>query len=130
MLPRIGDVGFCVFFKGSFRAEVKLISQVSGKILGVHGDKPGDEFVVDIVVASANADDYDGLVLPGCVFNPDALRLNEDCVRFVRSFFDSYKPVATICYGPWMLKLAHRASSYIKSSRPSRLMDGFLFCPP
>ena len=84
-------------------AEVELISPKPGKIRGVHHDKPGDEFLVDVVAASARAEDYDGLVLPGGVFSPDALRLDEDSVRFVCSFFDSFKPVAAICHGPWML---------------------------
>ncbi len=84
-------------------AEVVLISPKSGKIRGVHHDKPGDEFLVNFISAEASADDYDGLVLPGGVFSPDALRLDQDSVRFVRAFFDSYKPVAAICHGPWML---------------------------
>ena len=54
-------------------------------------------------MADANADDYDGIVQPGGVANPDFLRGNEDAVRFVRSFFEAGKPVAVICHGPWTL---------------------------
>ncbi|HUP79041.1 MAG TPA: type 1 glutamine amidotransferase domain-containing protein [Pirellula sp.] len=104
-------------------AEVELISPGSGKIRGVHHDKPGDEFLVDVVAASARAEDYDGLVLPGGVFSPDALRLNEDCVRFVRSFFDSFKPVAAICHGPWMLIEARVVEGRQLTSWPSLRTD-------
>lgn len=104
-------------------AEVELISPVSGKIRGVHNDKPGEEFIVDVVAACARAEDYDGLVLPGGVFNSDALRLNEDCVRFVRSFFDSYKPVAAICHGPWLLIAAGVVDGKQLTSWPSLKND-------
>ncbi len=59
-------------------AEVHLVSLKSGKIQGVHHDQPGDKFNVDKVVGQVSAEDYDGLVLPGGVFNPDALRMNAD----------------------------------------------------
>ena len=104
-------------------AEVVLISPKSGKIRGVHHDKPGDEFLVNVLSAEANADDYDGLVLPGGVFSPDALRLDQDSVRFVRAFFDSYKPVAAICHGPWMLIEAGVVAGRQLTSWPSLKSD-------
>ncbi len=104
-------------------AEVVLISPKSGKIRGVHHDKPGDEFLVNVLSAEANADDYDGLVLPGGVFSPDALRLDQDSVRFVRAFFDSYKPVAAICHGPWMLIEAGVVAGRQLTSWPSLKTD-------
>ena len=63
----------------------------------------GDEFAVDVSLEDADASRYDALLLPGGVMNPDKLRLNERAVRFVKSFFESGKPVAAICHGPWML---------------------------
>lgn len=84
-------------------AEVELISLSINDIQGVHHEKPGDKFLVDVAIEHAKADDYDGLVLPGGVFNPDALRVNKTAVNFVRDFFQQGKPVAAICHGPWTL---------------------------
>ncbi len=84
-------------------AKVELISLKAGKIQGVHHDEKGDTFEVDKTVDSAKASDYDGLVLPGGVFNPDALRVDKKAVAFVRDFFEQHKPVAAICHGPWLL---------------------------
>ncbi len=73
-------------------AVVELISPKSGSIQGMHHDKTGDQFKVDKTIDEANADDYDGLVLPGGVANPDALRMEPQCVAFVREFFKAAKP--------------------------------------
>jgi protease I len=81
----------------------ELVSLESGEIQGFEHLDKGDKFTVDRVVADANADDYDALVLPGGVANPDFLRGDEDAVRFTRSFFEAGKPVAAICHGPWTL---------------------------
>ncbi len=84
-------------------AEVVLVSLESGKIQGFnHADK-GDEFTVDDTIDNVSAEDFDGLVLPGGVHNPDALRVNEKAVDFVRAFFQQKKPVSAICHGPWTL---------------------------
>jgi protease I len=81
----------------------ELVSLDSGEIQGFdHLDKD-QKFAVDRTVAEAKQDDYDGLVLPGGVANPDFLRADADAVRFVRSFFEAGKPVAVICHGPWTL---------------------------
>jgi protease I len=81
----------------------ELLSLETGRIQGFdHLDKD-QTFEVDRAVADASHDDYDGLVLPGGVANPDFLRGDEDAVRFVRSFFEAGKPVAVICHGPWTL---------------------------
>jgi protease I len=81
----------------------ELVSLESGEIQGFdHLDKD-QKFAVDRTVAEAKQDDYDGLVLPGGVANPDFLRADADAVRFVRSFFEAGKPVAVICHGPWTL---------------------------
>jgi deglycase len=81
----------------------ELISLEEGEIQGFEHLDQADTFKVDKAVADANPDDYDGLVQPGGVANPDFLRVDEDAVRFTRAFFEAGKPVAEICHGPWML---------------------------
>lgn len=82
----------------------ELVSLEEGEIQGVENElEKRDKFKVDKVVADADPSDYDGLVLPGGVVNPDALRANEDAVEFVRSFVEANKPVGAICHGPWTL---------------------------
>ena len=81
----------------------ELISLEEGEIQGFdHYDK-ADTFQVDRTVSDASVDDYDALVIPGGVGNPDTMRNDEDAVRFVREFMDSGKPMAVICHAPWML---------------------------
>lgn len=63
----------------------------------------GEEFTVNVKLDAANPDDYDALLLPGGVMNPDKLRCDEQALRFVKAFFDAGKPVAAICHGPWTL---------------------------
>lgn len=84
-------------------ATTQIISPKRGKVKGWEHTKWGDEFPVDVAIEQANANDYDALVLPGGVMNPDKLRTNQQAVQFVRSFFDQHKPVAAICHGPWIL---------------------------
>ena len=84
-------------------AEVELISLEQGEVqMFNHLDK-GDTVEADRAVAEANADDYDGLVVPGGVANPDQLRMDENAVKFVRAFFEQDKPAGVICHGPWVL---------------------------
>ena len=84
-------------------AELELVSLKDGEIQGFnHYDKAGS-FKVDKSVEEASANDYDGLVLPGGVGNPDNLRQDENAVKFVRDFFEQGKPVGAICHGPWTL---------------------------
>lgn len=84
-------------------ASTTLVSLKNGKIQGFNHHDKADTFPVDLEVSNADAADFDGLLLPGGVSNPDALRANPDAVAFVRAFFDQHKPVAAICHGPWML---------------------------
>jgi protease I len=84
-------------------AETELVSLEEGEIQGFNHYDQADTFPVDQVVADVRADDYDALLLPGGVGNPDTLRTDEDAVGFVRSFVDAGKPVAAICHAPWML---------------------------
>jgi protease I len=101
----------------------ELISLESGKIQGFQHLDKGDTFGVDRTAADANADDYDGLVLPGGVANPDFLRTDEDAVRFVRAFFEAGKPVAAICHAPWTLVEADVVRGRTVTSWPSLKTD-------
>jgi protease I len=101
----------------------ELVSLESGEILGFdHLDKD-QTFAVDKTVSEANADDYDGLVLPGGVANPDFLRADEDAVSFTRAFFEAGKPVAAICHGPWTLVEADVVRGRTLTSWPSLKTD-------
>jgi protease I len=84
-------------------ATVHIISSKSGKIKAWDQDHWSIEVDVDKTIAEANADDYNGLLLPGGVINPDQLRVNEDALAFVKTFFADGKPVAAICHGPQTL---------------------------
>lgn len=84
-------------------AEVCIISLHPGEIRGMHQDGQGDFFVVNKSIDEASADDYEGLMLPGGVLSTDKLRINNECVKFVREFFKAAKPVAAICLGPRLL---------------------------
>jgi protease I len=81
----------------------ELISIKEGEIQGFDHFDPADTFPVDRTVEEVSADEFDALVLPGGVGNPDQLRVDENAVAFVRGFFDAGKPVAAICHAPWTL---------------------------
>jgi protease I len=84
-------------------AKTQIVSPMQGQVQGwKHFDK-ADTFKVDVPLKQADADDFDALLLPGGVANPDQLRMIPEAVNFVRAFFDSGKPVAVICHGPWTL---------------------------
>jgi protease I len=84
-------------------ATPELVSLEEGEIQGFDHYDRADTFQVDHAVADVSIDDYDALVIPGGVGNPDTMRADKDAVRFVREFVESGKPVAVICHGPWML---------------------------
>lgn len=104
-------------------ARVELVSLKTGHIQGMHHDQPGDQFIVESVVSDVRAEDYDGLVLPGGVANPDTLRMNSAGVKFVRAFFEQHKPVAAICHGPWTLIEADVVRNRKVTSWPSLQTD-------
>lgn len=104
-------------------AEVVLVSLESGEIQGVNHDEKADKFTVDKTLDEVSASDFNGLVLPGGVFNPDALRVNEKAVSFVRDFFTQHKPVAAICHGPWTLVEADVVRGRKVTSWPSVKTD-------
>jgi len=99
------------------------VSIRAGKILGWKSREWGDAFDVDKTVGQANPDDYDALVLPGGVMNPDKLRMDSDAVSFVRKFFDDRKPVGAICHGPWTLIDAGVVKGRQLTSYPSLRQD-------
>ena len=84
-------------------AHTDVISPADDKVKGWNHTDWGDEFDVDVPLSSAKPGDYDALLLPGGVMNPDKLRRNPAALRFVQAFFASGKPVAAICHGPWTL---------------------------
>ena len=104
-------------------ATAHLVALEAGKIQGFNHLDKGDTFPVDKAVAEASADDYDGLVLPGGVANPDVLRTDSDAVQFVRSFFEAGKPVASICHGAWTLVEADVVRGRTLTSWPSIRTD-------
>lgn len=104
-------------------AEVELVSLESGQIHGFHHAEKGDAFTVDKTLDEASASDYNGLVLPGGVHNPDTLRMNEKAVQFVRDFFEQEKPISAICHGPWLLVEAGIAKGRQIASWPSLKTD-------
>jgi protease I len=104
-------------------AETDLIALSDGEIQAFNHLDKGDTFPVDRAVAEADADDYDALVLPGGVANPDFLRADEDAVSFTRAFFEAGKPVAAICHGPWTLVEAGVVEDRTLTSWPSLKTD-------
>jgi protease I len=84
-------------------ATVDIISLQRGKIKGWKDKNWGDEFVANISIEEANCNQYDALVLPGGVMNPDQLRLSRHVIAFVKAFMERDRPIAAICHGPWTL---------------------------
>jgi protease I len=104
-------------------AETKVVSLKSGKIKGWNHTDWGEEIPVDVELANANPQDFDALLLPGGVQNPDKLRTEPKAVQFVKSFFQSGKPVAAICHAPWMILEAGEAKGLKITSWPSLKTD-------
>jgi protease I len=105
-------------------ATTELISLETGEIQAMDHDlEPATKFAVDTVIADASADDYDGLILPGGVANPDNLRQDDDVIAFLQAFFQSGKPVGVICHGPWTLVEADLVRGRTLTSYPSIRTD-------
>lgn len=104
-------------------AEVELISTDSGEVQAFHHLDKADTFPVDKTVSEVSSSDYDGLVLPGGVANPDNLRMHEDAVSFARGFFEEAKPVGAICHAPWILIEADVLQGRTLTSFPSLQTD-------
>lgn len=104
-------------------ADVDLVSLEDGEVQAFQHLDKGDAFPIDRTVADARAEDYDGLVLPGGVANPDFLRADERAVAFARGFFEQDKPVGVICHGPWTLVEAGVLRGRTITSWPSLRTD-------
>jgi protease I len=104
-------------------AEVDVIAPEAEPIQTFNHLDKADTFDVDKTTSEAKADDYDGIVLPGGVANPDALRMDKDAVRFLREFFAAGKPVGAICHAPWMLVEADVVDGRKLTSWPSLQAD-------
>ena len=104
-------------------AIVEIVSLEKGEIQGFNHTDKADTFKVDKTIDEVSASDYNGLILPGGVHNPDALRMNEKAVSFVREFFELGKPVSSICHGPWMLIEAGVVEGKTLTSWPSLKTD-------
>ena len=104
-------------------AETQVVSPMKGKVRGWDMKDWGEEVDVDVPLQSADPANYDALLLPGGVMNPDKLRVIPQAVDFVRQFFQSGKPVAAICHGPWMLIEADAARGRKLTSWPSLKTD-------
>ena len=104
-------------------AQTELISIKPGEIQGFNHYDKADKIPVDKTIEEVQADDYDALMLPGGVGNPDTLRMDENVVSFVRDFFEQGKPVAAICHGPWTLVEAGVVRNRTLTSWPSIQTD-------
>jgi protease I len=104
-------------------ARTELISLERGTIQTANHFDKADEQPVDRAIGDAEADDYDALFIPGGVANPDALRTNADVVSFVRELYESGKPIAAICHGPWILVEADLVRDHTITSWPSLRTD-------
>ena len=104
-------------------AEAELLAPEAGEVQAFNHLDKGDPFDVDRVVGEADAADYDGLVLPGGVANPDQLRTKPEALESVRGFFAAGKPVGVICHGPWTLIDAGVAKGRTLTSWPSLETD-------
>ncbi len=104
-------------------AQTVLVSPQDNHVKGWQHDHWGESFPVELKLDRAKASDFDALLLPGGVMNPDHLRMNEKAVEFVRDFFQESKPVAAICHGPWMLVETGAVQGRTVTSWPSLQTD-------
>jgi protease I len=104
-------------------AKTDIVSPARGEVQGWNHHEKANKFQVQEALISANPDDYDALLLPGGVMNPDQLRTKPEAVEFVKSFFRNHKPVAAICHGPWLLAEADVIRGRKLTSWPSLQTD-------
>jgi protease I len=104
-------------------AQVEVVAPHGGQIQGFRHHDKGDPVRVDRELSQAIPEDYDAIVLPGGVINPDALRLEPSAIDFIRSFVDASKPIAAICHGPWTLINAEAVEGRKMTSWPSLEAD-------
>ena len=104
-------------------AETSVVSPKNDRVRGWNFTEWGDQLSVDVVVDRARPQDFDALLLPGGVMNPDALRIQSKAIDFIEAFFDAGKPVASICHGPWTIIEAGAARGRRIASWPSLKTD-------
>lgn len=104
-------------------AQTSIVSPVDGEVEGWNHFDKGDKFPVDVPLSQAHAAEFDALVLPGGVANPDQLRMKPEAIEFIRNFFTAGKPVAVICHGPWTLIEAGVVKGRTITSWPSVKTD-------
>ena len=104
-------------------AQTKLVSPAQGEVQGWNHFSHAERFPVDVPLEQANPGEFDALMLPGGVANPDQLRMNPKAVQFVRSFFEAGKPIGVICHGPWTLIEAGVVEGRTMTSWPSLKTD-------
>jgi protease I len=104
-------------------ATTVVVSPKEGKLKGWQHGQWGDDIPVDRTLSEASPDDFDALLLPGGVMNPDRLRMDKQAVQFVKAFFQAGKPVAAICHGPWLLVEADVVRNRALTSWPSLQTD-------
>jgi protease I len=104
-------------------AKTQIVSPASREVQGWKHDEKADKFPVDVPLDKARADDYDALLLPGGVKNPDQLRTQRKAIDFVKGFFAAGKPIAAICHGPWTLIEADAVRGKKMTSWPSLKTD-------
>lgn len=104
-------------------AETSVVSPRSGQVRAWNFTEWGDNFPVDVALDRARPNDFDALLLPGGVINPDRLRMQPKAVAFAKAFFDAGKPVAAICHGPWTVIEAGAARGRRIASWPSLKTD-------
>ncbi len=104
-------------------AQTRIVSPVEGWVKGWKDQQWGDALPVDVPLSNATANDYDGLLLPGGVMNPDKLRMIPEAVAFVKAFVSAGKPIAAICHGPWTLVEAGAVRGKTLTSWPSLQTD-------
>jgi protease I len=100
-------------------AETRIVSPGKGEVRAWNHRDWGDLFPIDLALEDASEEDFDALLLPGGVMNPDKLCMIPEAVRFVKDFFDAGKPVASICHGPWIIVEADLVRDRTVTSWPS-----------
>ncbi len=104
-------------------AETRIVSPADGKVQGWNHFDKGDMFTVDVPLSQASASDFNALLLPGGVANPDQLRTKPEAVKFIKAFFEAGKPVAAICHAAWTLIEADVVKGREMTSWPSLKTD-------
>ncbi len=104
-------------------AKVQVVSPSAGEIQGMNHAQKAGKTTVDLELAKAHAEDFDALLLPGGVANPDTLRINKQAVAFIKDFAQAGKPIAAICHGPWTLIEADAVRGRRVTSWPSLHTD-------